>query len=98
MRARHTTGAGNSVDGVLQFFNRLGLARVAAMATIAVLMLGFFAFLMMRAATPVMGPLYTGLTFEDSAAIVTELQAQNIAYEIRGEGESILVPRDQITQ
>jgi flagellar M-ring protein FliF len=92
------TGAGNSVDGVLQFFNRLGLARVAAMATIAVLMLGFFAFLMMRAATPVMGPLYTGLTFEDSAAIVTELQSQNIAYEIRGEGESILVPRDQITQ
>ena len=83
---------------MLQFFNRLGLARVAAMATIAVLMLGFFAFLMVRASAPVMGPLYTGLTFEDSAAIVTELQSQNIAYELRGEGESILVPRDQITQ
>jgi flagellar M-ring protein FliF len=44
-----------------------------------------------------MAPLYTGLSFEDSAAIVTELQSQNIAYELRGDGETILVARDQIT-
>ena len=81
----------------MQFFNRLGLARVAAMAVVAVLMLGFFAFLIMRASTPQMAPLYTGLSFEDSAAIVTELQSQNIAYELRGDGETILVARDQIT-
>jgi flagellar M-ring protein FliF len=86
------------VDGLLQFFNRLGLARVAAMAVIAVLMLGFFAFLIMRASTPPLAPLYSGLSFEDSAAIVTELQTQNVNYEIRGEGDTILVPRDQITQ
>lgn len=86
------------VDGLLQFFNRLGLARVAAMAVIAVLMLGFFAFLIMRASTPPLAPLYSGLSFEDSAAIVSELQTQNINYEIRGEGDTILVPRDQITQ
>ena len=86
------------VDGLLQFFNRLGLARVAAMAVIAVLMLGFFGFLIMRASTPPLAPLYSGLSFEDSAAIVSELQTQNINYEIRGEGDTILVPRDQITQ
>lgn len=86
------------VDGLLQFFNRLGLARVAAMAVIAVLMLGFFAFLIMRASTPPLAPLYSGLSFEDSAAIVTELQTQNVNYELRGEGDTILVPRDQITQ
>jgi flagellar M-ring protein FliF len=86
------------VDGLLQFFNRLGLARVAAMAVIAVLMLGFFAFLIMRASTPPLAPLYSGLSFEDSAAIVSELQTQNVNYEIRGEGDTILVPRDQITQ
>jgi flagellar M-ring protein FliF len=85
------------VDGLLQFFNRLGLARVAAMAVIAVLMLGFFAFLIMRASTPPMAPLYSGLSFEDSAAIVSELQTQNVNYELRGEGDTILVPRDQIT-
>lgn len=86
------------MDGLLQFFNRLGLARVAAMAVIAVLMLGFFAFLIMRASTTPLAPLYSGLSFEDSAAIVSELQTQNVNYEIRGEGDTILVPRDQITQ
>jgi flagellar M-ring protein FliF len=85
------------VDGLLTFFNRLGLARVAAMAVIAVLMLGFFAFLIMRASAPSLAPLYSGLSFEDSAAIVSELQTQNVPYELRGEGDTILVPRDQIT-
>ena len=86
------------MDGFLQFFNRLGLARVAAMAVVAVLTLGFFAFLIMRASAPSLSPLYTGLSFEDSAAIVSELQTQNVPYELRGEGDTILVPRDQITQ
>jgi len=85
------------VDGLVTFFNRLGLARVAAMGVIAVVMLGFFAFLIMRASTPPLAPLYSGLSFEDSAAIVSELQTQNVTYEIRGEGDTILVPRDQIT-
>ena len=85
------------MNGLIQFFNRLGLQRVAAMAVVAVLMLGFFAFLIMRASSPQMAPLYTGLSFEDSAAIVTELQKQNIPNEIRGDGDTILVPRDQIT-
>jgi flagellar M-ring protein FliF len=82
---------------VLQLFNRLGLQRIAAMGVVAVLMLGFFAFLIMRASTPQMAPLYTGLSFEDSSAIVDELQKQNIPNEIRGDGDTILVPRDQIT-
>jgi flagellar M-ring protein FliF len=85
------------VNSLLQFINRLGLVRVAAMATVAVLMLGFFAFLIMRASTPSMAPLYTGLTLEDSSAIVQELQGLNIPYELRGDGDTILVPRDDIT-
>jgi flagellar M-ring protein FliF len=67
------------------------------MAVVAALMVGFFAFLIVRASTPQMAPLYTGLSFEDSAAIVEELQRQNVPNEIRGDGDSILVPRDQIT-
>ncbi len=90
-------GVGVGVNALLQLFNRLGMARVAAMAVIAVLMLGFFGFLIMRASAPTMAPLYTGLSFEDSGAIIRELQSQNVPYELRGEGESILVPRDQIT-
>ena len=85
------------MNGLIQLFNRLGLQRIAAMAVVAVLMLGFFAFLIMRASTPQMSPLYTGLSLEDSAAIVDELQKQNVPNEIRGDGDTILVPRDQIT-
>ncbi|MHB1103914.1 MAG: flagellar basal-body MS-ring/collar protein FliF [Devosia sp.] len=85
------------MNGLLEFVNRLGLARIAAMAVVAVLMLGFFAFLIMRASSPQMAPLYTGLSLEDSAAIVSELQTQNVPYELRGEGDTILVARDQIT-
>lgn len=94
---RRPSNGFDRVQNLLQFINRLGMARVAAMAVVAVLMLGFFAFLIMRASTPSMAPLYSGLTLEDSSAIVQELQSQNIAYELRGDGETILVPRDQIT-
>jgi flagellar M-ring protein FliF len=85
------------VDNLTQLINRIGLPRLAAMAVVAVLMLGFFAFLMLRAQTPNLAPLYTGLSLEDSSAIVAELQTQNVPFELRGEGDTILVPRDQIT-
>lgn len=85
------------MDNFTQLINRIGLPRLAAMATVAVLMLGFFAFLIMRAQTPNLAPLYTGLSLEDSSAIVTELQTLNVSYELRGEGDTILIPRDQIT-
>jgi flagellar M-ring protein FliF len=85
------------VENLSTLINRIGLPRIAAMATVAVLMLGFFAFLISRAQTPSLAPLYSGLSLEDSSAILTELQAQNVPFELRGEGETILVPRDQIT-
>ena len=85
------------MDSFTQLINRIGLPRLAAMAVVAVLMLGFFGFLVMRAQTPNMAPLYTGLSLEDSSSIVTELQTLNIPYELRGEGDTILIPRDQIT-
>ena len=73
------------------------MPRIAAMATVAVLMLGFFAFLITRASAPNMAPLYSGLSLEDSSAIITELQTMNVPYDLRGEGDTILIPRDQIT-
>ena len=86
------------MENVAGLFNRLGLARIAAMVVVAVMLLGFFAFIMFRFSSPQMAPLYSGLTFDDSAAIVSELQSQNIDYELRAEGETILVARDKITQ
>ncbi|HEY4201871.1 MAG TPA: flagellar basal-body MS-ring/collar protein FliF [Devosiaceae bacterium] len=81
----------------MDFLNRLGLARVAAMGVVAVLMLGFFAFLVMRASSPQMAPLYTDLSLDDSNAVTTELQSMGIPFELRGDGDTIVIPRDQIT-
>ncbi|UYN98181.1 MAG: flagellar M-ring protein FliF [Devosia sp.] len=85
------------MESLTNLINRIGLPRIAAMALVALLMLGFFGFLMMRAQTPNLAPLYSGLSLEDSSAIVSELQTLNIPYDLRGEGDTILVPRDQIT-
>ena len=52
-------------------------------------MLGFLGFLILRASTPQMAPLYTGLSFEDSSAIVAELQKQNVPNELRGDADLI---------
>lgn len=85
------------VDNFTQLINRIGLPRLAAMVVVALLLLGFFGFLIMRAQTPNLAQLYSGLSLEDSSAIVNELQTLNIPYELRGDGDTILIPRDQIT-
>jgi flagellar M-ring protein FliF len=85
------------VNNITQFLNRLGLARIAAMGVVAAMLLGFFAFLVFRASSPQLAPLYTGLSLDDSAAITKELQTMNVPFELRGDGDSILVPRDQVT-
>lgn len=68
------------------------------MAVTTLLLLGFFAFLILRATAPQMAPLYSGLNFDDSSAIVAELRTQNVDYELRGDGETILVPRNKIPE
>jgi flagellar M-ring protein FliF len=67
------------------------------MGVVAVLLMGFFAFLVFRASSPSLAPLYTGLSLDDSAAITKELQTMNVPFELRGDGDSIMVPRDQVT-
>lgn len=80
-----------------ELLGKLGVARIAAMGVVAVMILGFFAFIMVRSTTPQLAPLYTNLEFDDSAAIIAELGSMGIPYEIRNEGATLLVPRDEIT-
>lgn len=98
LRPGEDDGSGQAVSGLLQFLSRLGMARLAAMGVVAALTLGFLAFLILRASSPQLAPLYSGLSLEDSSAIVKELQTQNVPFDLRGDGDTILVPRDQITQ
>lgn len=89
---------GLSVKNISSLVSKIGVARLSAMLGVTMFLLGFFAFLILRVSEPQLAPLYTQLSFEDSSAIVSELQASGIVHKIRGEGSVILVPRDDITR
>src|SRR5947199_1700439 len=69
---------------------------MAAMAAVTVALVGFFAVLILRCSAPQMTTLFTALTFEDSAAIVKDLERQAIPYEIKNDGAIVLVPKDRV--
>ena len=68
------------MQGLIEFAKTLGGPRIAAMAAVTVALVGFFAFVIMRVTTPQMTPLFTDLSYDDSSAIVKELERQGIAY------------------
>ena len=86
------------MQGIVEFVRTLGAARIAAMAAVTVALVGFFAFLIMRATAPVMAPLFTDLTIEDSSSVVKELERQGISYEIKNDGSIILVPSEKVAR
>ena len=86
----------DQVQGLVEFLRSLGAARIAAMAAVTVALVGFFAFLILRVTAPQMTPLFTDLTFEDSAAIVKDLERQAIPYELKNDGAIVLVPKDRV--
>jgi len=86
------------VQGLLEFLKTLGAARIAAMGAVTIALVGFFAFLILRVTAPQMTPLFTDLSFEDSAAVVKELERQAVPYELRNEGAVVLVPKEKVAR
>jgi flagellar M-ring protein FliF len=68
------------------------------MAAVALMLTGFFAFLLVRVSTPQMVPLFTDLTFEDSASIIKDLERQGIQYTLKNDGSIIMVPKDNVAR
>jgi flagellar M-ring protein FliF len=86
------------VKGLVDFLKSLGAARLAAMVAVTVALVGFFALVIMRVTAPQMTPLFTDLSFEDSAAIVKDLERQAIPYELKNDNTIVLVPKDKVTR
>ena len=86
------------MQGLVEFVKTLGATRVMAMAAVAVALIGFFAFLILRVTAVPMTPLFTDLSFDDSSAIIRDLERQAIPYQIRNDGAVILVPKDAVTR
>jgi flagellar M-ring protein FliF len=94
----HPPQPGRSVQGLFDFLKTIGGARLAAMAAVTVALVGFFAFVIVRVTAPQMTPLFSDLSPADSGAIVKDLERQGIPYEIKADGSSVLVPRDQVAR
>ncbi len=91
-RSRH------SVQGLIQFIRTLGAARLADMGAVTAALIGFFAFVILRVTAMPMVTLYTDLSYEDSSAIIKDLDRQAIAYQIKNDGAIILVPQDKVAR
>jgi flagellar M-ring protein FliF len=86
------------VNGLVEFVKALGAARLAAMAAVTVALVGFFVVVGMRVSAPTMSPLFTELSLEDSNRVLKELESQGVPYELRADGATVLVPKDQVTR
>jgi len=85
---------GGSVNGFTEFLKTLGPARILSLGLVAAGLIGFFAFVGMRVSETPMSLLYSDLSQEDASQIITELEAQQIPYELRGDGTKIYVKQD----
>lgn len=83
--------------GIIQLFQNLGSARIAAIGFAAVLIMGFLIFMMTRLASPDMRLLYAGLDQNETNQIATQLSAMNEEFEIRRNGTEVLVIADRVT-
>jgi len=68
------------------------------MIAVAAALVGFFGFVILRVTSPQMTTLFTDLSYEDSSAIIKELDRQAIPYEMRNDGAVIMVPKDRVTK
>ncbi len=86
------------MQNLVEFAKTLGAPRIAAMGAVTFALIGFFAFLILRVTAPEMTPLFTNLTLDDSAAIAKELDREGVSYQLRGQGNVILVPKDRVAR
>jgi len=86
------------VDTLLLTLRNLGPMRLLIMGAVLLGMIGFFFFLATRFTAPPMALLYSDLDAQDSAAIVSKLQAQNVPFELHAGGTQIFVPEGQSGQ
>jgi flagellar M-ring protein FliF len=84
------------MNAMVQSLKDLNQVKLAAMIGVAVVMIGFFAYISLRVAAPTFAPLYDSVPADEGGKIVSELELQNIPYELRRNGTQIMVPTDQV--
>ena len=85
------------VDGLNNLLRTLGPGRLAAMALVVLGLPALLYYASTRLTTPALGLLYSDLEMAESAEIVERLQSQNVRFELRDGGRTILVPQEQVS-
>ena len=84
------------MGALVETLKNLGPMRLAIMGGTIVGLLAFFIFLTSRLTSPSMSLLYSDLDPTDSGAIVKQLEAQKIPFELARGGTEIYVPGDKV--
>ncbi len=84
------------MNGISQLLQSLGAVRVIILGGVAVGLIALIMLMATRISSPDYALLYGGLEPSDSAAIVSKLEAENIPFQIAGNGRDVLVPDDQV--
>lgn len=86
------------MNAMVQSIRELSQFKLVALIGSAVLLIALFIFLSLRISSPIMSPLYSGISEEDSGYIVEELEKRGIPYELSQSGGQIMVPTDQVAR
>jgi flagellar M-ring protein FliF len=97
-RKRGSAREHSPVQGLVEFAKTLGAPRIAAMGAVTIALVGFFAFVILRVTASHMTPLFTDLSLEDSAAVAKELDREGVSYELRNDGNIIMVASDRVAR
>ena len=68
------------------------------MAAVTLSLIGFFSFLALQMTAPQIAPLYTELSMDDSASVTKDLDRQAIPYQLKNDGATIMVAKDQVAK
>lgn len=84
------------MGGLSEFLKSLGTIRLAALALVAVTLLGFFGFIALRMGGEPKALLFSEVGVDDAAKVLAELDATKVPYELRGDGSMIYVPQSKV--
>jgi flagellar M-ring protein FliF len=84
------------VSGIVEQFTKFGPARLAAMLAVTLGLVGFFGFVMVRMSQPAMSVLFSDLSQQDVSAILKDLDTRGIKYELRSDGQTVLVAKADV--
>lgn len=83
------------VNALARSVQGMGSTRILVLMGVAAVVIALLFFMATRLTQPSMGLLFADLSPNDSAKIVTKLEAMAVPYKLGGDGSQIFVPSDQ---